>query len=212
MNKEGEKIKMNLVKLSHSIIVSGLSIIYLYTPNTITKNLIFFISSSYFSYDIKILLKSDSIDYPILYHHITALLLLFAFYIDYYGDLLIYLYTLAEISNIPIYITYHLKKTSPNMNIIVCSNVIQTIVYGYIRIYCFTDGFSECLDESRNEIGIEGVKQLLLDHQNSSLQKELENSTEEIRVKSLKKDYKETGIKDKNDILDDDLTIIGIGH
>ena len=43
------------------------------------------------------------------------------------------------------------------------------------------------------------------------LQKELENSTEEIRVKSLKKDYKETGIKDNNDILDDDLTIIGIG-
>lgn len=141
MNKEGEKIKNNLVKLSHSVLISGLSIIYLYTPNTITKNLIFFISSSYFSYDTKILLKSDSIDYPILYHHITALLLLFAFYIDYYGDLLIYLYTLAEISNIPIYITYHLKKTSPNMNIIVCSNVIQTIVYGYIRIYCFTDYF-----------------------------------------------------------------------
>ena len=34
--------------------------------------------------------------------------------------------------------TYHLKKTSPNMNLILCSNVIQTIFYGYIRIYCFT--------------------------------------------------------------------------
>ena len=55
-------------------------------------------------------------------------------------------------------------------------------------------------------------KKLLLNHQNSSLQKELENSTEEIRLKSLKKDYKETGIKANNDILDDDLTIIGIGH
>ena len=80
------------------------------------------------------------------------------------------------------------------------------------RIYCFTDGFSECLDENKNEIGIDGVKKLLINHQNSSLQKELENSTEEIRVKSLKKDYKETGIKDNSDILDDDLTIIGIGH
>ena len=56
------------------------------------------------------------------------------------------------------------------------------------------------------------MKKLLINHQNSSLQKELENSTEEIRVKSLKKDYKETGIKDNRDILDDDLTIIGIGH
>ena len=80
------------------------------------------------------------------------------------------------------------------------------------RIYCFTDGFSECMDENENEIGIDGVKKLLLNHQNSSLQKELENSTEEIRLKSLKKDYKETGIKANNDILDDDLTIIGIGH
>jgi len=80
------------------------------------------------------------------------------------------------------------------------------------RIYCFTDGFSECMDENKKEIGIDGVKKLLLNHQNSSLQKELENSTEEIRLKSLKKDYKETGIKANNDILDDDLTIIGIGH
>ena len=45
-----------------------------------------------------------------------------------------------------------------------------------------------------------------------NLRKELENCTEEIRLKSLKKDYKETGIKANNDILDDDLTIIGIGH
>ena len=80
------------------------------------------------------------------------------------------------------------------------------------RIYCFTDGFSECLDENKNEIGIEGVKKLLSDHQNSSLRKELENSTEEIRIKSLKKGYKETGIRENNNILDDDLTIIGIGY
>ena len=37
------------------------------------------------------------------------------------------------------YITYHLRKTSPNMNLILCSNVLQTIIYGYLRIYCFTD-------------------------------------------------------------------------
>ena len=139
MNREGEKIKNNLLKLSHSVIVSGLSSVYLYIPNAFIKNLIFFISSTYFYYDTKILLKSDKIDYPILYHHIVALLLLFGFYIDYYGDVLIYLYSLAEISNIPMYTTYHLRKTSSNMNIILCSNIIQTIVYGYLRIYCFTD-------------------------------------------------------------------------
>jgi len=135
----GDKIKNNLIKLSHSIIISCLSSIYLYSPNVIIKNLIFFISSTYFYYDTKLLLNRNKIDYPIIYHHIGALFLLFAFYIDYYGEVLIYLYTLAELSNIPLFMTYHLKKTSPNMNLILSSNVIQTIFYGYIRIYCFTD-------------------------------------------------------------------------
>tara|TARA_B100000287_G_scaffold84608_1_gene77260 strand:+ start:4768 stop:6999 length:2232 start_codon:yes stop_codon:yes gene_type:complete len=79
------------------------------------------------------------------------------------------------------------------------------------RIYCFTDGFSECLDENKKEIGIDGVKELILKHKNPSLKKELENATEEIRIKSLKKDYKEKGVKENNDILDDDLTIVGVG-
>ena len=78
-------------------------------------------------------------------------------------------------------------------------------------MYRFTDGFSECLDENKNEIGIDGVKDLLTVHQNQSLKKELDKSTEEIRIKSLKKNYKETGIKSNNNILEDDLTIIGIG-
>jgi Amt family ammonium transporter len=79
------------------------------------------------------------------------------------------------------------------------------------RIYCFTDGFSECMDENKKEIGIDGVKELIIKHKNPSLKKELEDSTEEIRLKSLKKGTIEKGIKENNDILDDDLTIIGIG-
>ena len=79
------------------------------------------------------------------------------------------------------------------------------------RIYCFTDGFSECMNEKKQEIGISGVKELIIKHQNSSLKKELEDATEEIRLKSLKKGTSEKGIREKNDILDDDLTIIGIG-
>jgi len=79
------------------------------------------------------------------------------------------------------------------------------------RIYCFTDGFSECLDENKQEIGIDGVKELILKHSNTSLQKELTSATEEIRLKSLKKVIVEDGVKKDNDILDDDLTIIAIG-
>ena len=138
MNTE-EKIKNNLIKLCHSVVISGLSCLYLSVPNVITKNLIFFISTTYFINDTRILLKCSIIDYPIVYHHVAAMLLLYAFYIDYYGYSLIYLYNTAEISNIPMYITYHIRKTSPNMNLIICSNIIQTIVYGYFRVYRMTD-------------------------------------------------------------------------
>ena len=79
------------------------------------------------------------------------------------------------------------------------------------RVYCFTDGFSESLDENNSEIGIEGVKKLILKHQNSNLKTELQKATEEIRQKSLKKEYREKGVKENEEILDDDLTIVGIG-
>ena len=139
MVSESHKIKNNILKLSHSVVVSGLSSAYLYESNLFIKNLIFFISSMYFYYDTKLILKCDKIDYPILYHHIITMILLFGFYIDYYGDVLIYLYNLGELSNIPMYITYHLRKTSPNMNLILCSNVLQTLVYGYFRVYKMTN-------------------------------------------------------------------------
>jgi len=137
--KEEEKIKINQIKLSHSVLISGLTSAYLYSPNILLKNLIFFISTTYFYYDTKFILKKSIIDYPIIYHHIGALFLLFSFYIDYYEYSLIYLYHSAELSNIPMYITYHLKKTSPNMNLILSSNIIQTFFYGYFRVYRMTD-------------------------------------------------------------------------
>ena len=68
------------------------------------------------------------------------------------------------------------------------------------------------MDENKQEIGIEGFKALILKHKNTSLKKELENATEEIRLKTLKTGTLEKGIKENNDILDDDLTIIGIGN
>ena len=134
-----DKLKNNLIKLSHSIIISGLSCLYLYLPNMITKNLIFFISDLSFLHDTKNLLKCDVIDYPIVYHHVAAMLLLYAFYIDYYGMALIYVYNAAELSNISMYITYHLIKTNSSKNLILCSNIIQTFMYGYFRIYITTD-------------------------------------------------------------------------
>ena len=133
-----DKIKSNLIKLTHSILVSGLSSLHLLFPNQVTKNLIFFTSEIYFIHDTNSLMKAENINYPIIYHHIVAMLLLLSFYFDYYGEILIYLYWLGESSNIFIYITYHLIKSNYDKNIIIYSNILQVIMYGYFRVYRMT--------------------------------------------------------------------------
>ena len=48
---------------------------------------------------------------------------------------------MGELSSIFLYITYHLIKTSSSEILIIGSNILQTFIYGYLRIYCFTDVF-----------------------------------------------------------------------
>ena len=138
---QSNKIKNNLFKLGHSSLITILSGLHIIYPNIITQNLIFFISECYFTIDTIILFKSDIIEYPLVYHHVLAMILLYCFYIDYYGSLLIYLYFMGELSSIFLYITYHLIKTSSSEILIIGSNILQTFIYGYLRIYCFTDVF-----------------------------------------------------------------------
>ena len=134
-----DKIKANLLKLSHSIIVSGLSCIYINNPNIIIKNLIFLISESYFLYDTIILLRAKKIDYPMINHHIITSCLLFSFYIGYYRMFFINIYYMGEMSNISIYINYHLIKTESSKDSILASSIFQLLWYSYYRIYQMTN-------------------------------------------------------------------------
>ena len=79
------------------------------------------------------------------------------------------------------------------------------------RLYCFTDGFSESRDDKGKEIGIDGVKNLLIKNENNSLQKELKMITNIVKLSSLKKEPINKSSKDSNNLLEDDLTIIGLG-
>ena len=77
------------------------------------------------------------------------------------------------------------------------------------RLYCFTDGFSECRNDKGEEIGISGVKDLINNYQNASLKKELSKIIKDVEGKSMKgKNFEQNN--DEN-ILEDDLTIIGLG-
>ena len=92
------------------------------------------------------------------------------------------------------------------------SNVykLESFQLGSGRLYCFTDGFSECRNEKGEEIGIDGVKQLITTFQNTSLKKELLKITRDVEKKSTKGQNFD-GSNNQANILEDDLTIIGLG-
>ena len=133
------KISNNLFKLSHSIVISGLSGFYTWYPNEITKTLIFLISETYFTIDMIQLISSPKIEYPLIVHHMITMFYLLCVYIGYHSDLLINLYLMGELSNLSIWITYHLIKTSQNKDLILVSNIFQFFWYSYFRIYRLTD-------------------------------------------------------------------------
>ena len=88
---------------------------------------------------------------------------------------------------------------------------LETFSLNNGRLYCFTDGFSESRDNDGKEIGIDGVKKLITENENSSLLKELKLITNFVKQNSFKKGPINTGLEDDNKLLDDDLTILGIG-
>ena len=78
------------------------------------------------------------------------------------------------------------------------------------RLYCFTDGYSECRNDKGEEIGIEGVKKLILENNNSSLKKEISKISKFVEQSSTKGVNFNTETNSDN-ILEDDLTIVGLG-
>ena len=67
----------------------------------------------------------------------------------------------------------------------------------------------ECRNDQGEEIGIEGVKKLITTFENSSLKKELLKITKDVEKRSTKGNFDKDG--SQANILEDDLTIIGLG-
>ena len=67
------------------------------------------------------------------------------------------------------------------------------------RFYAFTDGLSESLNDSGEEIGIEGSVNIIEQNYNTDTQKQLDNITKSVINVS------------ENQKLSDDLTVISIG-
>ena len=65
----------------------------------------------------------------------ATIMLLFVFYMNNNCNSLIELYNIAELSNINMYISYHLIKSDYSYKHIMFSNIFQLLSYTYCRIY-----------------------------------------------------------------------------
>ena len=127
------KLTLNMIRLTHSITATLLSYLYIKYHSEIIKNILFLTSYTYFLLDIYTL--SDNLD---KLHHILTSLLLLLFCLEYYESLLIKLFYYGELSNIILFVNYHIIKTNNNYNIILISNILEFIIYTYCRVYKFT--------------------------------------------------------------------------
>ena len=95
------------------------------------------------------------------------------------------------------------ESKSPPLGVIVqkakSSYSINRINLNSNRLYAFTDGLSESLDENNEEIGIEGSKKVINNNFSNNINDELNNITKEVTTSS------------KIEKLSDDLTIVVIG-
>ena len=61
-----------------------------------------------------------------------------SFYFEYYQNILIELFYLAEMSNIAIFSHYHVMKSFDNKNTIFISCILEFMIYSYFRVICMT--------------------------------------------------------------------------
>ncbi len=130
-----EEKQKNIINLTHSIVASFFSYKYIQAPSELLSNIIFTISFTYFVLDTWYIRNKDYLD---LVHHILSCLVMISFYFEYYQNILIELFYLAEMSNIAIFGHYHIMKSFDNKNIIFISSILEFMIYSYFRVICMT--------------------------------------------------------------------------
>tara|TARA_B100001093_G_C26797785_1_gene1001970 strand:- start:546 stop:1139 length:594 start_codon:yes stop_codon:yes gene_type:complete len=146
------KIKNNILSAFHTTGSNILNILYFITYNESLINLSATFSMSYFIWDtyrIYLIQRDESI---YILHHIIAINVFDKINNGLYTDLLLFVTLIAELSNIPYYIVYHITKTNKlyskltnntvnnyfSKKIVKYSKLSQIIVFFILRIIVFT--------------------------------------------------------------------------
>lgn len=154
MSKNPEKTANNLVSFSHSISSILLNTLYFLVQNTPVKETLlkssYLTSLSYFTYDaLLIAINKDTSSYPYIAHHLAGAVVLEDIYNSHNRDLLLYLFLLAEISNLPNFVVYHLLKFDTshyksNMLYMKYLRLFQVCWFSFFRIFIYSFYIKEC--------------------------------------------------------------------
>jgi len=154
LSKNPEKTVNNLVSFSHSISSIFLNTLYFLVQNTSIKETLvkssYLTSLSYFTYDaLLIAVNKDTSSYPYIVHHLAAAVVLEDIYYLHNRDLLLYLFLLAEISNLPNFVVYHLLKFDTshyksNMINMKYLRLFQLCWFSFFRIFIYSFYIKEC--------------------------------------------------------------------
>lgn len=139
------KINNNICSGIHSVMSVVYLLNYLYSGSLFSLYTSISVSSGYFLWDTySIVIRRDTANYPYIIHHIIALIVIEQQLQDVNRYLLSTLFCIAEISNFPIYIVYHLKKTNYLCNILKYQ-FLQLIWFSIYRIIIFTTYLPDCI-------------------------------------------------------------------
>lgn len=150
-----EKTVNNIVSFVHSFSSIILNSLYFLVTSSALKDTFmkasFITSMSYFTYDaLLITINKDKGNYPYIAHHMAAIVVLRDIFNSHNRDLLIYLYLLAEISNLPNFLVYHLLKCNPiyineflnkNMKYL---RLFQVVWFSFFRVFVYSFYIKEC--------------------------------------------------------------------
>lgn len=132
--KFSSNISSNIVNSSHAITYI---IFYLVEPTN--YNVLSKLTGSFYIYDSIRLLYIQINDkkwnkIPYLVHHSIALVASYNIYNDYLANETTHIYYILELSNLMLYVSYHLHKTMPyHKNLILITDFIQFVWYSYYR-------------------------------------------------------------------------------
>lgn len=140
---KSDKLGINFAASNHALISSSLSLFYLvmlkyfnynYNSLGLIRFIIQSISSSYFLYDSVVTIETQNgiMKYAYLYHHFSSIYILHLYFNIFPTVEGIFL---AELSNLPSYVVYYLKKQVPvDKERLSNWRLIQNFLYGIIRI------------------------------------------------------------------------------